>query len=67
MTKADFSINFIPFEDAKSDTTSVALCGLAMVADHKNQFYKQTGEFGEKKHIILTGHQDGHVLIWKLF
>ena len=38
-----------------------------MIADHKNQFYKQTGEFGEKKHIILTGHKDGSVLIWKLY
>jgi len=32
------------------------LCGMAMVIDMKNAFYKHTGEFGEKKYLILTGH-----------
>jgi hypothetical protein len=31
------------------------------------QYRQQGGDFGEKKHIILTGHKDGKVLIWKLF
>ena len=38
-----------------------------MVVDHKNQYYKQSGDFGKEKHIILTGHLDGKVLVWKLF
>jgi len=29
---------------------------MAMVIDMKNAFYKHTGEFGEKKYLILTGH-----------
>lgn len=36
MTKADFSIHYISFDEAQSDTTSRALCGLSIVADHKN-------------------------------
>lgn len=40
---------------------------MAMVIDMKNAFYKHTGEFGEKKHLILTGHRDGSVCIWKFF
>ena len=67
MSKADFSIHYMSFEEAKNDTSALPICGLAIVADHKNQYYKQTGDFGEKKHIILTGHKDGSVLIWKLF
>ena len=67
MGKMDFSLHYISLEEAKHDTIALPVCGLSIVADHKNQFYKQTGEFGEKKHIILTGHKDGSVLIWKLF
>lgn len=68
ITKSDFSVHYIGFDEAKADTTSLPLCALSILADHKNQYYKQQGgDFGEKKHIILTGHKDGSVLIWKLF
>lgn len=56
ITNEEFSTHYISFEEARGDTVSRALCGMAMIADHKNQYYKQTGEFGEKKHIFLTGH-----------
>jgi hypothetical protein len=39
-----------------NETTGDILCGMALVIDMKNAFYKHTGEFGEKKHLILTGH-----------
>lgn len=29
-------IHYVPFEEAKEDTKSRALCGIALVADHKN-------------------------------
>lgn len=68
ITKTDFNIHFISFEEARADTTSLPICGLSIVADHKNNYYRQQGgDFGEKKHIILTGHKDGSVLIWKMF
>lgn len=68
ITKTDFRIDSISFEEARADTMALPICGLAIVADHKNQYYRQQGgDFGDKKHIILTGHKDGSVLIWKLF
>jgi len=67
ITNQEFSTHYVPFDEARGDTTARVLCGIALVADHKNVYYKQTGEFGEKKHIFLTGHKDGHVLIWKLY
>ncbi len=36
ITKADFNIHFISFEEAKADTTSLPVCGISLVADHKN-------------------------------
>ena len=42
-----------------------AICGMSLAIDSKNAFYKHTGEFGEKKYLILTGHKDGRVAIWK--
>ena len=67
LSKSDFSTHYMSFDECSADTDSLPICGMAMVADHKNQFYKQTGDFGEKKHIVLTGHKDGSVLIWKCF
>jgi hypothetical protein len=36
ITKTDFNIHYISFEEARADTTSLPICGLAIVADHKN-------------------------------
>jgi hypothetical protein len=42
------------------------ICGLALVADEHNKFYGQMDvEAGMKRHLILTGHKDGHVLAWR--
>ena len=41
ITKTDFRIDIISFEEAKADTQSLPICGLAIVADHKNQYYRQ--------------------------
>ena len=41
-------------------------CGLALIADDKNFFFHQLDvELGAKRHIILTGHKDGKVLVWR--
>ena len=39
---------------------------MAIIADHKNNFFAQLNEeyFGQR-HIFLTGHKDGKVLIWR--
>lgn len=68
ISKGSFNVHYMSFEEAKADKPGLPICGFAVVADHKNQYYrKEGGDFGEKKHIILTGHKDGSVLIWKLF
>lgn len=68
ITKGAFNVHYMSFEEAKADKPGLPICGLGIIADHKNQYYrKEGGEVGEKKHIILTGHKDGSVLIWKLF
>jgi hypothetical protein len=36
ITKTDFNIHYISFEEARADTTAIPICGLAIVADHKN-------------------------------
>jgi hypothetical protein len=40
ITKTDFNIHYISFEEARADTSSLPICGLAIVADHKNQYYR---------------------------
>ena len=45
---------------------SVIQCGMVLVIDLKNSYYKHEGEFGEKKHLMLTGHRDGSICIWDL-
>lgn len=68
VTSSSFEVHYISLEEAKADTKALPICGMCLLADHKNQYYKQQGgDFGEKKHILLTGHKDGSVLIWKLF
>jgi len=37
---SDVIIDYISLEDAFPDTRKPAICGLSMVADHRNQFYK---------------------------
>ena len=36
ITKTDFNIHYISFEEARADTMALPICGLAIVADHKN-------------------------------
>lgn len=36
MTKSDFNTHYISFEDAGSDSDALPVCGMAMIADHKN-------------------------------
>lgn len=66
-------------------TRSPPICAISLIADYKNQYFKQRnvkGDFGASKpndddvesldkdhtlkHLILTGHKDGKVLIWRL-
>lgn len=40
---------------------------MAIVIDDKNAFYKNTGKKGEKKYLIMTGHKDGSICLWKFY
>lgn len=40
ISKTDFSIHYISFEEAAADTRALPISGLAIVADHKNQYYR---------------------------
>lgn len=52
------SIDYVPL--SSSDVSSPAVCALAIVADSKNPF--QNSDL--KTHLVLTGHDDGSVLIF---
>ena len=36
ITKSDFNIHYISFVEAQADTKALPICGLAIIADHKN-------------------------------
>jgi hypothetical protein len=57
----------ISLKKEESKISSTLICGMPLVIDMKNAFYKHSGDFGEKKYLILTGHKDGTVCIWKFF
>ena len=56
----------IALQDGPDFDRDLPLCSLSLMIDHKNQFYRQTGEFGDKKPVFLTGHVQGSVHVWKL-
>lgn len=42
------------------------MCCLALIADEQNQFFDSLDiDSGSKRHIYLTGHKDGKVLLWR--
>jgi len=55
----------IDLEAVKQETDKPATCAAIISIDHNNKYYRQTGEFGQRKHMILTGHRDGFVFLWK--
>ena len=83
----EFKMTYLMREQAADHCTSLPLCAMSILADYKNQFFKQ-GNVREKikgpqiggqgpdedivdvdhslKHLILTGHKDGKILIWRL-
>ena len=61
-----FSKNFLPLSQAQDDTESKPICGLAIIADHKNQYFGMLDQhMSGERHIFLTGHKDGKVLLWR--
>jgi len=38
-----------------------------MIVDEKNAAFKNTGKKGERKYVILTGHRDGSICMWKFY
>lgn len=68
VSRGAFNVHYISFEEAKEHSPGLPICGMSIIADNRNKYYKtQGGEYGVAKHIILTGHKDGSVLIWKLY
>lgn len=36
LSKSDFSTHYMSFDECSGDTDSLPICGMSMVADHKN-------------------------------
>lgn len=83
----EFKMKFLSLEQASHDTASLPLCAISLLADYRNQYFKQgnvkekvggKGQLGATeddeisdidhslKHLVLTGHKDGKILIWRL-
>ena len=63
------SIEYVYMQYAVNDTKSPPTCVVSVIADNKNEYNskeeEKSGEvFNLKKHLIVTGHKDGSVLIW---
>jgi hypothetical protein len=66
--KDKYITEYINFEEALDNNIrhlSRPTCGLAIITDYRSKYGSENSS--EKMHIILTGHEDGRVLIWRLF
>ena len=61
------SLNSHSIKISESDIKSEVIWGMAMIIDEKNAYYKNTGKKGEKKYLIITGHRDGTICLWKFY
>ena len=51
---------------ARHDTEAIPICGLGIIADYKNNYFGMLDiPMAGQRHIYLTGHQDGKVLLWR--
>jgi hypothetical protein len=62
-----FSQSYLPLDQAKEDSElSKPICGMAIIADHKNHYFKALDEdLAGQRHLFLTGHKNGRVLMWR--
>lgn len=81
-SKNEFKTSYLAFEQASQHTRSPPICATSIIADYKNAFFKQgTGgdvvreaeddaavlDYNHSlKHLLITGHKDGKILIWRL-
>ncbi len=61
-----YNIESISMQKAGGHYRGAPVCGLVMVIDQKCQYYEDQSGYGEKHHLVLTGHNDGSVLIWRV-
>ena len=40
ISKSDYIVHSMSFEEASQDTKDLPICGLSLIADHKNQYYR---------------------------
>ena len=54
-------------DKARDDSDmSKPICGLSILADHENRFFSSLDEeVSCQRHIFLTGHKNGRVLMWR--
>lgn len=61
-----FSQSYIPLSQARHETLSNPICGVGIIADYKNNYFSMLDiPMAGQRHIYLTGHQDGKVLLWR--
>jgi hypothetical protein len=61
-----FSQSQVPLSQASDDTVTPPICALSVIADNRNNFFAMLQQdIDGKRHIFLTGHSDGKVLLWR--
>jgi len=66
LRERNFTQSSVSLSLASDDTKTAAICALSIVADNRNNFFAMLKQdMDSKRHIFLTGHQDGKVLLWR--
>jgi hypothetical protein len=40
ISKGTFTVHYISFEEAKEHKPGLPICGMSIIADHKNNYYR---------------------------
>jgi len=66
LRETTFTQSQVPLNQASDDTIEPPLCAITLIADQRNNFFALMGiELEGRRHLFLTGHKDGKVLIWR--
>jgi hypothetical protein len=59
---AEFDFSILPIASSAQEP----VCGMAIIADYKNQYFQDLdAQLAGQRHLFLTGHKDGTVLLWR--
>jgi hypothetical protein len=65
--ESSFTQTYLPLDQASEETeVSEPICGIAIIADFKNNYFASLDqELEGRRHLFLTGHKDGKILLWR--